>query len=77
MLRQAATQTLPILRSASTEDADQSTRYAGRRRLEGVTIMKDSGPPYGLPRQKGGQRWIALCRYGLGLYRAVPLDPPG
>jgi hypothetical protein len=33
MLRQAATQALPILRSASAADADQSTRDAARRRL--------------------------------------------
>jgi hypothetical protein len=33
MLRQAATQALPILRSASSEDADQGTRDAARRRL--------------------------------------------
>ena len=33
MLRQAATQALPILRSASAEDADQRTREAARRRL--------------------------------------------
>ena len=33
MLRQAATQALPILRSASPEDADQSTQDAARRRL--------------------------------------------
>ncbi len=33
MLRQAASQALPILRSASHEDADQSTRDAARRRL--------------------------------------------
>jgi hypothetical protein len=33
MLRQAATQALPILRSASAEDADQSTQDAARRRL--------------------------------------------
>ena len=33
ILRQAATQALPILRSASSEDADQSTRDAARRRL--------------------------------------------
>ena len=33
MLRQAATQALPILRSASSEDAAQSTRDAARRRL--------------------------------------------
>jgi hypothetical protein len=32
-LRQAATQALPILRSASAEDADQSTTDAARRRL--------------------------------------------
>jgi len=33
MLRQAASQALPILRSASREDADQNTRDAARRRL--------------------------------------------
>ena len=33
MLKQAATQALPILRSASAEDADQSTYDAARRRL--------------------------------------------
>jgi hypothetical protein len=33
MLRQAATQALPILRSASSEDADRSTTDAARRRL--------------------------------------------
>ena len=33
MLRQAATQALPILRSASAETADRSTRDAARRRL--------------------------------------------
>jgi hypothetical protein len=33
MLRQAATQALPILRSASPEDADRSTTDAARRRL--------------------------------------------
>jgi hypothetical protein len=33
MLRHAATQALPILRSASHEDADQSTTDAARRRL--------------------------------------------
>ncbi|HEX9470269.1 MAG TPA: hypothetical protein VF957_12075 [Bradyrhizobium sp.] len=33
MLRQAATQALPILRSASAENADQSTKHAARRRL--------------------------------------------
>ena len=33
MLRQAASQALPILRSASREDADQTTRDAARRRL--------------------------------------------
>jgi hypothetical protein len=33
MLRQAATQALPILRSASAEDADHATRDAARRRL--------------------------------------------
>jgi hypothetical protein len=33
ILRQAATQALPILRSASSEDADQITRDAARRRL--------------------------------------------
>jgi hypothetical protein len=33
ILRQAATQALPILRSASAEDADQSTQDAARRRL--------------------------------------------
>jgi hypothetical protein len=33
LLRQAATQALPILRSASSEEADQSTRDAARRRL--------------------------------------------
>jgi hypothetical protein len=33
MLRQAATQALPILRSASAAEADQSTRDAARRRL--------------------------------------------
>src|ERR1035437_9080921 len=32
-LRQAATQALPILRSASSEDAEQSTTDAARRRL--------------------------------------------
>ena len=32
-LQAAATQALPILRSASSEDADQSTRDAARRRL--------------------------------------------
>jgi hypothetical protein len=32
-LRQAATQALPILRSASSDDADQRTRDAARRRL--------------------------------------------
>ena len=33
ILRQAATQALPILRSASAAEADQSTRDAARRRL--------------------------------------------
>jgi hypothetical protein len=33
MLRQAATQALPILRSASSQDADQRTTDAARRRL--------------------------------------------
>jgi hypothetical protein len=33
ILRQAATQAQPILRGASSEDADQSTRDAARRRL--------------------------------------------
>jgi hypothetical protein len=33
MLKQAATQALPILRSASAEDADQITKDAARRRL--------------------------------------------
>jgi len=33
ILRQAAAQALPILRSASTEDADRSTQDAARRRL--------------------------------------------
>ena len=33
LLRQAATQALPILRSASAEDADQCTQDAARRRL--------------------------------------------
>ena len=33
MLRQAAMQALPILRSACAEDADRSTRDAARRRL--------------------------------------------
>ena len=33
ILRQAATQALPILRSASSEDADHSTTDAARRRL--------------------------------------------
>jgi hypothetical protein len=33
MLRQAATQALPILRSASLEDADQAIQEAARRRL--------------------------------------------
>ena len=33
MLRQAATQALPILRSASAEDADHATQDAARRRL--------------------------------------------
>ena len=33
MLRQAATQALPILRNASAEDADQGTQDAARRRL--------------------------------------------
>lgn len=33
ILRQAATQSLPILRNASAEDADRSTRDAARRRL--------------------------------------------
>src|SRR5258708_32304818 len=33
MLRQAATQALPILRSASAENADHSTKHAARRRL--------------------------------------------
>jgi hypothetical protein len=33
MLRQAATQALPILRSASADDADQSHKDAARRRL--------------------------------------------
>jgi hypothetical protein len=33
MLRQAAAQALPILRSASAEDADHATRDAARRRL--------------------------------------------
>jgi hypothetical protein len=33
MLRQAATQALPILRSASAEDADQDIQDAARRRL--------------------------------------------
>src|ERR1039457_6944818 len=33
MLRQAATQALPILRNASPEDADRSTTDAARRRL--------------------------------------------
>ena len=33
ILRQAATQALPILRSASSEDSHQSTRDAARRRL--------------------------------------------
>ena len=33
MLKQAATQALPILRSASAEDADQSHKDAARRRL--------------------------------------------
>src|SRR5437879_237686 len=33
ILRQAATQALPILRSASAEDSHQSTRDAARRRL--------------------------------------------
>ena len=33
MLRQAAAQALPILRSASAEDADRSTRDAARRRF--------------------------------------------
>jgi hypothetical protein len=33
VLRQAASQALPILRSASDEDADQTTKDAARRRL--------------------------------------------
>ena len=33
ILRQAATQALPILRSASSQDADQRTTDAARRRL--------------------------------------------
>jgi hypothetical protein len=54
ILRQAATQALPILRSASSDDADQSTRDAARRRLGVILEVL-----HGLTTPRFGKRQIA------------------
>ena len=48
-LRQAATQALPILRAASANSADQSTKDAARRRLGVISdvLQKLSAPQFG------------------------------
>ena len=49
VLRRAATQALPILRSAAADDADQITREAARRRLGVIRDVLQSLaiPPFG------------------------------
>src|SRR5260221_14262102 len=61
MLRQAASQALPIPRSPSHEDADQNTRHAPRRRPGGFL-----GVLHPLPTQPVRRRW-----------GATELPPPG
>ena len=51
MLRQAATQALPILRSAATETTDRATQAAARRRLG---VIRDV--LHGLTTPRFGQR---------------------
>ena len=73
MLRQAATQALPILRSASAADADQSVQDAARRR---IGVIREALQELTTPRF--GKRQISVkvptleerCRQMLGL----PLD---
>jgi len=70
ILRQAATQALPILRSASAEDADQSTRDAARRRLGVIREVLHllTTPQFG-KRQNGARSLTSgeRCRQMLGL----------
>jgi hypothetical protein len=49
VLRRAATQALPILRSATTDDADHVTREAARRRLGVIrdVLLSLATPPFG------------------------------
>ena len=77
ILRQAATQALPILRSASTEAADRPTRDAARRRLcvildvlHTLTTPRFGKRPAGSPLPTSEQRY----RQMLGLPPGRPLS---
>jgi hypothetical protein len=78
MLRQAATQALPILRSAS-EDADQSTQDAARRRLGVIreVLHTLTTPAFG-KRENGPKLLTSEERYRqmLGLPRGSRLSAP-
>src|SRR5258708_19363990 len=79
MLREAATQALPILRSASAENADHSTKHAARRRLG---VIREA--LHTLTNQPFGKRGVApklptperRYRQILGLPLARPLSDP-
>jgi hypothetical protein len=77
ILRQAATQALPILRSASAENADQTTRDAARRRLGViVTVLHTLTAPRFGKRPTGPQLPTSEQRYRqmLGLPLGRPLS---
>ncbi len=73
ILRQAATQALPILRSAAAEGADRTTRAAARRRLgiivavlHTLTAPRFGRRPTGLDRPTSEQRYRQLLGLPLG-----------
>jgi hypothetical protein len=73
ILRQAATQALPILRSASAEDADRTTRDAARRRLgvilavlHTLTAPRFGKRPTGAPPATSEQRYRQMLGLPLG-----------
>ena len=79
ILRQAATQALPILRNASPENADRSTKDAARRRLG---VLRDvlhelTAPRFG-KRQTGAKSLTSEERYRqmLGLPLGRRLSAP-
>ncbi|HEY3030941.1 MAG TPA: hypothetical protein VGJ68_12275 [Bradyrhizobium sp.] len=79
ILRQAATQALPILRAASAHNADESTQYAARRRLGVIRdVLHTLGTPQFGKRGTGskplapGERYRQMLGLPLGRRLSAP-----